>query len=358
VTILFRYLLVRFLLSFFGALLVLNGVVLITETLLQLSGLLDDTGSLVQSMAIISLRVPANYIRFTFPMAGFIGVFLTLGTAARNNEVLAMKAVGVSPYRVLAPILLAAIPLSAMSFLLYETVGLSASRGLISLDQDGEIAVFGDNVAWFRGKDAIYRIRDADPEKGTLRDVRLYERNEQGLLMRSISARNAKILDNELWELKKVRVRTFDPAQPKAPSSFEVLEELWVNGIDPQNLIAFDPNQIFFSILQLSERISSLDRDGADSAGLKSQLQSRLTDPWIFFLFCLLAAPVGLDVERTKSIAKPALKGISFVVLFMVLRSVSNTLSLRAEWDAAILSWTIIGLFLLLGTHQTWKANR
>lgn len=357
-TILFRYLLVRFLLSFLGALLVLNGVVFITETLFQLSGLLEETGSLVQSLAIISLRVPANYFRFTFPMAGFIGVFLSLATTARNNEVIAMKAIGVSPLRVLAPVLLAAIPLSAASFLIYETACLSASRGLISLDQEGELAVFGDNVAWFRGKDAIYRIRDADLENGTLRDVRLYERNEKGLLVRTVSAKGANILDSELWEMKKVRIRTFDPDQPKAPSTFEAVDKLWVNGIDPQNLTPFDPNRIFFSLFQLADRIASLERDGAESAGLKAQLQSRITDPWMFFLFCLLAAPLGLDVERSKSIAKPALKGISLIVVFMVLRSVASTLSLREGWDAAVLAWTIIFLFLLLGSHQTWKANR
>jgi len=358
VTILSRYLLVRFLLNFFGALLVLNAVVLIAEALLQLSELLDETGGFGAAMGIIALRVPAEYFRLTFPMAGFIGTFLSLASTARNNEVLAMKAIGISPVRVLAPVLLAALPLAALSFLIYETGCIEASRNLLTFEQKGQRFTFGKDVAWFRSGSTLYRIRDARLEQGILKNVRLYERNEAGLLVRAISAKTAKIQDDALWELRQVQIRKFDPSQPKAATVYESLDKLWVNGIDPNNLIPFDPNQIFFSLKQLQGRITSLERDGGDALGLRAQFQSRLTEPWIFFIFCLLAAPLGLDVEKTKSFARPALQGVGLIVLFLILRSTGHTLGMRGNLNLMLCAWLPVLLFLLWGTRQTWQSNR
>lgn len=357
-TILSRYLLVRFLLSFFGALLVLNAVVLIAETLFQLSDLLDDTGSFATALKIITLRVPSEYFRLTFPMAGFTGAFLSLAFAARSNEILAMKAVGISPLQVLTPILLAALPLSALAFLTYETASLGASRSLIQVEQDGELPAFGTDVAWFRSGNTLYRIRDATLEEGTLQDVRLYERSEKGLLLRAISAESASIHDEQRWELHGVQIRSFDPENPKVATRYETMEQLWVDGIDPVNLTPFDPNQIFFSLRKLQGRITSLERDGVSASGLKAQFQARLTDPWVFFIFCLLAAPLGLEVEKAKSLAKPALKGIGLVVLFLMLRSLGHTLSARGGYDSVLCAWAAVLLFLVWGTKQTWQINR
>ncbi len=336
----------------------LNAVVLIAETLLQLNELLDETGSFGTSLSIIVLRVQAEYFRLTFPMAGFTGAFLSLAVAARNNEVLAMKAVGISPLRVITPVLLAALPLSLLSFLAYETAGLKASRSLMQLEQDGELPAFGGDAAWFRSGHTLYQIRDAELDRGILKDVRLYERSERGLLVRAITASSANIHDDQRWELHGVQIHSFDPEQPKAATRYESMDQLWVDGIDPANLNPFDPNQIFFSLRKLQKRITSLERDGADAVGLRAQLQARITAPWVFFIFCFLAAPLGLDVEKEKSIARPALKGVGLITLFLVLRSFGHTLSSHGGWEPVVCAWAAVLLFLFWGTKQTWQINR
>ncbi len=357
-TILSRYLLVRFLLGFFGALLVLNAVVLIAETLLQLNEQLEVSGSFGTAMSIIALRIPAEYFRLTFPMAGFTGAFMSLALAARNNEVLAMKAIGISPLRVITPVLVAALPLSILSFIAYETASVGASRSLMALEQDGELATFGGDAAWFRSGPTLYRIHDAELDRGVLKDVRLYERGEKGLLLRAINASSANIHDDQRWELHDVQIYNFDPEQPKAATLYETADQLWVDGIDPGNLMPFDPNQIFFSLRDLQKRIASLERDGASAVGLKAQFQARVTEPWVFFIFCFLAAPLGLDVERTKSVAKPALRGLGLIALFLVLRSFGHTLSSSGGLDPIVCAWAAVLLFLVWGTKQAWEVNR
>ncbi|MBW8911732.1 MAG: LptF/LptG family permease, partial [Sphingomonas sp.] len=63
----------------------------------------------------ISLRTPEIIARF-LPYSVLLGAIITYSTLNQNSEVIAMKASGLSAHQVLAPMIIAAIGVAAISF--------------------------------------------------------------------------------------------------------------------------------------------------------------------------------------------------------------------------------------------------
>ena len=67
------------------------------------------------------LRIPTEYLRDSIPASAFAAAFLCIGGPARAHEIFAHKAGGVSPRRVLRPVVLASLLLSLGALIVNET---------------------------------------------------------------------------------------------------------------------------------------------------------------------------------------------------------------------------------------------
>ena len=74
------------------------------------------------------LRIPTEYLRDSIPVSAFAAAFLCIGGPARAREIFALKAGGISPRRLIGPLVLASLLLSLGSFVVNETLVLSAER--------------------------------------------------------------------------------------------------------------------------------------------------------------------------------------------------------------------------------------
>jgi len=347
-----RYLLKRFLSSFLGTLLVLILVVTIAETLINLDDLITDAGGWSGAAIRLGLRIPAYYLRILVPMAGFISTLFALGTTARANEMIAIKSGGISPLRAIAPILACAALLSVAALLLYETAGVEASRDLHEVLHGDDRMSFEHESFWFQKDGAIFNMRDADFSARRLEGVQIFYRGENGLPVRSLAAVTAQLEDEGRWRLSDVIVRHFDRTQPNAAPRLEHLEEMIIQGSARHSLARFDATLTTSSLRQLRKIIRIRTRDGADPRDLRAQLHERYSAPFVLLIFVLIATPLGLRVEQTKSLATPALQGVLMVALFWILHSLSGSPATRGVIDAPTYYW---GLTLLFGAFASWR---
>ncbi len=352
----------RYLANFLAALVVLNLVVMIAETIGNLNNLTTRTGSWQTGLLMVSLRVPSWYFRITFPMAAFLAALMAFGTAARTNEIIAMKACGISPLRLLAPVLLAAILLSCVTAVTYEWASVRASRTLVRHKHGGDQDLTFENGAfWLKKGTTIYRVRDGNLSKSVLRGIKVYERDEKGRLLRSTTARKARIKDDEIWVLLSPTIHSFDPTDPSKAPTIERPETREIAGIDRRTLTYFDPGEMTFSLRQLREVIEARLDDGAQPTVLQSHLHLRYTDPLIVLLFTCFAAPLGLRVERTKTIALPAMQGVALIALFWGIRSFTGNLATKGVVPPYLPYWAVLLLFLgysgwlILGTRKQMR---
>ena len=83
---------------------------------------------------------------------------------------------------------------------------------------------------------------------------------------------------------------------------------------------------------------------------LQANLHGRLAEPFVTILFAILALPLALRVETTRSLGMPAVYGLATIGAFYLVRGTSATLAVGGLVPAALAPWLVLGFF------GTWSA--
>ena len=141
----------------------------------------------------IGYRMPQLVARF-LPYSVLLATIITLATFNQNSEVVAMKAAGLSAHQILAPLLLAALAVSVISFAFNERIVTRSSAALSAWQAEdyGPVAPDSDvrtNV-YLRDGDNILsaRVLAGTGEDIRMRGVQWYRRDAEGRVTEKISA--------------------------------------------------------------------------------------------------------------------------------------------------------------------------
>jgi LPS export ABC transporter permease LptG len=357
VGVLARYLLGRFLALFAAVLAILALLVALVELLADFGDVARASDGFGGALLLVALRVPYEHLPLLFPIAAFVAAFLCAGTAARSNEILAMKAGGVSPLRVLAPVIACAALISGLALLVNETIAVRAREAERRLagGEDAELS-FRRGSFWYHKDHTIYNVRDADPTTRVLRDVAVFDLDDRGRLVRSIRAAQATIGEDGRWQLSDAVLRSFQPDDASAPATYQRLAETEIELPEEKALLHAGVEDL--SIRELAEVRD--DRDPDDTASLRATtlLHERASAPFAAFVFVLFAVPLGLRVERTRSMALPALYGVVAIFLYLMVRRYGATLATQGVLSAVATPWVILAAFLALGAIALWRVPR
>ena len=110
------YVLKEFLKSFFVAFLFFFAIFFVHTILLLVQTILLKNISVSTRVEMVLLYMP-QFLVYTFPFATLTSSSMVLGDMASSNELLAMKSLGISSYRVYAPLVIASVVLSVMTFI-------------------------------------------------------------------------------------------------------------------------------------------------------------------------------------------------------------------------------------------------
>jgi len=357
VGVLARYLLGRFLALFAAVLAILALLVALVELLADFGDVARASDGFGGALLLVALRVPYEHLPLLFPIAAFVGAFLCAGSAARSNEILAMKAGGVSPLRVLAPVIACAALISGLALLVNETIAVRAREAERRLagGEDAELS-FRRGSFWYHKDHTIYNVRDADPTTRVLRDVAVFDLDDRGRLVRSIRAAQATIGADGRWRLTDAVLRSFEPDDASAPPTYQRVAETEIELPEEKALLHAGVEDL--SIRELAEVRD--DRDPDDTASLRATtlLHERASAPFAAFVFVLFAVPLGLRVERTRSMALPALYGVVAIFLYLMVRRYGATLATQGVVSAVATPWVILAAFLALGALALWRVPR
>jgi lipopolysaccharide export system permease protein len=359
VKILWRYISVSFLRAFLGSLVILALVVVIVDTLLNLEDVLQTTDTLWGAIQILFMRTASLYLAYLIPFAIFAGIFLSLGTAARAREILAMKAGGVSPLRAVLPLFFWSVVISVAALILNETVTVPASSSLnehLGI-RAGEIYL-GSGTIWYHTGRFIYNIRSPDPKEESVRDIRVFERNEAGRLVRLIRAKEARREAPRIWQFRGATVRRFDPATPDAPPSIEHAPVITLELAEDRSPRLLRAELATLPIGTLARHVISVRASGDKAPGAEALLSQRLSIPLMVILFALLAVPLSLRVEHTQSVALPAVQAALILFLFLMAHEYVPRFAGLGSLSAAFAPWIVLTLFFAYGAWRLARAPR
>lgn len=355
--ILSRYFLASYLKLFVTILFATLLAIMVVEMLLSFEAIFGGPDGLRGAVKYLFLRLPSYYLRDVIPVTSFAAAYFCFGLPARAREVTAIKTGGISPHRLVAPILVAAAALSAGALVVNETLVLQAAREWRQLESPGEPVVFGRGSFWYHRGNAIYNFREADGDSHTLYGVRAFDLDDRGRLLRSIRAERV-LVDGGRWRFLDATVRRFDPAHPEAAPRVERIGERLITVAEDRDLERLEAGIRNLSLPDLRDYIRSQAREGWDTSRQRAELHKRLAEPFAVLLFALLAVPLGLAVEHTRSLATSALHGVGLVGLFYAARSTATMFATGGVVPAGLSAWLVIAAFGGLGAWRMLRVPR
>jgi LPS export ABC transporter permease LptF/LPS export ABC transporter permease LptG len=356
------YLLQRF---FYYFLVLLAGFILIFDAF-TLFDLLGDI-----SKNHIPVSVVLNYFRELIPLmvyqlaplATLVATLVTLAVMAKNNEVIAFKASGISMYRLVLPLTLAGCLIAGGMFLLDDTFLPYANQRQDALRNQikGRPAqtYFQPAHQWIYGEGGkIYNYELFDADRNLFGGLSVFELDPATFQMRRrVFATRATWEPSEnTWVLTGGWVRDFDGSKVTRYTPFKVesLPEI----SEPPSYFRREVRQSYqMNWRQLGEYIVSLHKAGFDTARLSVQWQKKFAFPLIAAIIVCLAAPFGFLVGTRGAIGGLAVAIAIAIVywataaLFEAMGSVGQLPPILAGWAPdAIFGFLAIYFFLKMPT--------
>ncbi len=313
------------------------------------------------------LNLTPSMIYLTAPLAVLIAVLVTFSVLNRNSEIIAMKATGISLYRLVVPIVSIAACLAVCLFLFDQYYLPQANRRQESLRNvikgrppqtylnPEEHWIFGPRAA--SGEPGcIYYYEFFDPDTNEFANLSVFEFEPSTFqLTRRIFAKRAVWDDDSgAWRFENGWVRDIDGSDVKGYRTFLATPFPEVRAApDYFKKEALESQEMNFG--QLDRYIRDLRQSGFDTKRLSVALWQKLSYPLVGVIMAVLAIPFALSMGRRGSITGIAVAiGVALAyrvidTLFGAMGNVNYLPAAMAAWSADIL-FALVGGYLLLKT--------
>ena len=297
------------------------------------------------------------------PLATLVATLVTLAVLAKNNEVIAFKASGISLYRIVLPLTLAGCLIAGGMFLLDDTFLPYANQRQDALRNQikGRPAqtYFQPARQWIMGEDnKVYNYELFDPDHQLFGGLNVFELDPATFQIRRrvFAARATWEPSQNTWALAGGWVRDFSDGRITRYAPFKVssLAEL----TEPPGYFRREVRQFYqMNWRQLGNYIDGLQKAGFDTARLSVQWQKKFAYPLIAAIIVFLGAPFAFLVGTRGAIGGLALAvGVGVVywftaALFESLGSAGQLPPVMAAWAPdAIFGFLAVYFFLKMPT--------
>jgi lipopolysaccharide export system permease protein len=307
--------------------------------------------------AVISLLAVPGHFYELFPIAVLIGTIYTLARMAQSSEFTILRTGGLGPERAL--LLLAAIGavFSIATFVVGDYVAPAAAqeRSLLSAQFRGGIR-FGRAGAWLKDHRATpegersYSISiGSASSRGDLEDVRIFEFDADGRLLRRLFARHAKVERDAAWQLSDVEVTRWDRIASSSRVPEEHLDSLqWPTTLSASVVAAAVLPIDTMSTVELFRYAQHLASN--EQAGQRYEIQfwKKALYPFACLVMVALALPFAYLQARSGGISLKVFGGIMLGISFVLLNNVAGHLGLLRNWTPWIVAAVPSVLYLWL----------
>jgi lipopolysaccharide export system permease protein len=297
----------------------------------------------------VGLRVPQLIARF-LPFSALLGALITLVGLNQNSEIISMKAAGISAHQIIAPLILAAALIGAITFVFSERVVTRATAAMSAWEavefgavpRDSEVRA---NVRLIHGDDVILVQRVTGRGNAViLSGLAVYDR-PQGTIVQELKAeRGRRAVDGNGWELSNVVLFDYVTLRQQRVATMR-----WGQGItsDQFTLAQVDPNRLNF--WQLRETIAALQAANRSTAPLESNLWHKFAAPFSTLLMPLLAAIAAFGLARSGQVFMRAVIGMALGFAYFVADNFALAMGNLGAYPPILAAWGPFLLFLLVG---------
>ncbi|HYU46206.1 MAG TPA: LptF/LptG family permease [Terriglobales bacterium] len=332
-------------------------MLLLVFTLFELFGDILRNGVSALIVGEYLLNVTPYFLYFPIaPLSMLLAVLVTFGLLQRSNEITAIKATGISLYRIIVPVLIAASLLAGVLFLSdqlylpYTNKRQDALRNRIK-GKPAQTYLRPDRKWIFGRHSDIYYYQFFDPDRNVFGGISVYRFDPHTFQITSrISAERAHWSDlmgrwvyEQGWErslsgsaiqnYRRFDVATF-PELTEAPAYFK-------KEIKQSSEMSYD---------ELRGYIHDLEQSGFDVVRLRVQLQKKVAYPLITLVMAFLAIPFALSAGKRGALAGVA-TAIGIGVVYWTISGLFEAMGNLSQLPPAVAAWSPDIVFGFIGGY-------
>lgn len=332
-------------------------MLLLVFTLFELFGDIMRNGVSTLIVGEYLLNVTPYFLYFPIaPLSMLLAVLVTFGLLQRSNEITAIKATGISLYRIVVPVLVAAtlvaggLFLSDQLYLPYTNKRQDALRNRIK-GKPAQTYLRPDRKWIFGQHSDIYYYQFFDPDRDVFGGISVYRFDPHTFqITNRISAERAHWSDpmgrwvyEQGWErdldgsaihnYRRFDVATF-PELTEAPAYFK-------KEIKQSSEMSYE---------ELRRYIHDLEQSGFDVVRLRVQLQKKIAYPLITLVMAILAIPFALSAGKRGALAGVA-TAIGIGVVYWTISGLFEAMGNLSQLPPAVAAWSPDLVFGFIGGY-------
>jgi len=289
-----------------------------------------------------------------------LAVLITLGLMQRANEVTALKATGISIYRVIVPVLLAAVIISVGLFLsdqFYLPHTNKRQDALLNTIKGKPAQTYLNPYRkWIFGQHStIYYYQVFDSDRNQFGDLSVFQFNPTTFQLVSRVYTDRANWEDRLhrWVCTQGWQRSFSGAAIQNYRTFDVATFDSVS--EPPPYFKKEVKQsLEMNYEQLRRYIHDLQQSGFEVVKLRVQLQKKLAFPVITFVMGVLAIPFALSAGKRGATAGVA-TAIGIAVVYTVVSGLFEAMGNISQLPPVLAAWSPDVIFALVGGYLILK---
>jgi lipopolysaccharide export system permease protein len=330
----------------FTALLLVVGL----DAFFSLISQIDDVGSgdytLLKMLATVALTVPSSMYEL-FPIAALLGSLIGMGMLASNSELTAMRASGVSIWRIVLSVMQAGVIMLTVAVLLGEFAAPKAeqyAQQMRASATDTRVSFMGNRSLWVRDGGLFIHAEKVISDS-SLADVTVYKFGEDARLNVATRAVQAQYRDGQ-WVLHKVRQSELGADSVKV-SHIEELPRDSLLTPELLGIVMLKPEDM--SARDISQFMTYLEDNGLNSQQYRYALLSRFVTPVSALVMLFVSVPFVFGGLRSASAGQRIFIGVLVGFGFYILSQIAGQMGRVYNLDPLLATLTPSIIFLLVG---------
>jgi LPS export ABC transporter permease LptG len=294
------------------------------------------------------------------PLSILLAVLITLGLMQRSNEITAIKATGISIYRIITPVLVASAILAAGLFFFDQTYLPQANQRQDALRNQIKgkppQTYLNPDRKWIFGQHSnIYYYQLFDSERDQFGRLSVFEFDPKTFqLTRRIYAERAHWEDGlQRWVCTQGWERDLSGPAIQDYHTFDVATFQGVS--EPPTYFKKEVKQSSeMSYQELRKYIRDLQQSGFDVVRLRVQLEKKFAFPAISLVMAVLAVPFSLSAGRRGAVTGVAV-AVGIAVVYWTVSGLFEAMGNISQLPPFLAAWSPDLIFGLLGGYMILK---
>jgi LPS export ABC transporter permease LptF/LPS export ABC transporter permease LptG len=308
------------------------------------------------------LNYTPSVIYLMTPMSVLLAVLITFGLMQKSNEVTAMKATGISIYRMILPVLVISAVLSAGLFFFDQFYIPHANKRQETLrnqikGKPAQTYLRPDRKWIFGQENTIYYYEFFDPDQNRFANISAFTFDPRTFEMtrRIFGARAHWEEEMGKWVFEQGWERDIRGAAIEGFKTFDV--STFADVKEPPNYFKKEIIQSQeMNYDELRRYIRDLQQSGFDVIRLRVQLHKKFALPIMTFIMAVIAVPFSLSAGRRGALTSVAV-AIGIAIIYWVTSGLFEAMGNANQLPAVLAAWAPDLIFASIGGYLVLKVQ-